>query len=260
MSRLNGNRPLIGITTSEVRRAETIEQTAEGDPPRHEMALGLTYLRAIESAGGIPVVMPPLHSDAIEPLLDRLNGICLSGGPDLDPESYHGPRHPNLGPTEPELDRFELEIAAAADQRGKPILAICRGAQAINVARGGSLLQHIPEAQEKAVNRVAHRQKEPGDVVTHEIEIEASSLLGQVIGGEQAAVNSFHHQAAEQLGAGLVPVAWAPDGILEGLEDPERPFLVGVQWHAECLVDRPEQLALFRAFVEASAASENGGR
>jgi putative glutamine amidotransferase len=258
----NGNRPLIGVTTSEVRRAETIEQTAEGDPPRHEMALGLTYLRAIERAGGIPVVMPPLHSEAIEPLLDRVSGICLSGGPDLDPDSYDGPRHPKLGPTEPDLDRFELEIARAADERGKPILAICRGAQAINVARGGSLLQHIPELQAGSGNGnpVAHRQNEPGDVVTHDVEIEGSSLLGRIIGDGQAAVNSFHHQAAERIGRGLVPVAWAPDGILEGVEDPERPFLVGVQWHAECLVDRPEQLSLFRAFVEAAAKSESAER
>lgn len=259
MSGLNGNRPLIGVTTSEVRRAETITQTAEGDPPRHEMALGLTYLRAIERAGGIPVVMPPLHSDAIEPLLDRVNGVCLSGGPDLDPDSYQEPRHPKLGPTEPDLDRFELSMAQAADERGKPILAICRGAQAINVARGGKLLQHIPDNQSEANgDRIAHRQQAPGDVVTHSVEIEPSSRLSSIIGSGKAAVNSFHHQASDRLGEGLVPVAWAQDGIVEGLEDPERPFLLAVQWHAECLVDRPEQLALFCAFVE--AAVEQGER
>lgn len=254
------NRPLIGVTTSEVRRAETITQTAEGDPPRHEMALGLTYLRAIEMAGGIPVVMPPLHLDAIEPLLDRVDGICLSGGPDLDPEHYEQPPHPKLGPTEPDLDRFEIAIAKAADQRGKPILAICRGAQAINVARGGKLLQHIPDRQDPGENgHVAHRQDAPGDVVTHNVEIDAGSRLAEIIGGGQAAVNSFHHQAAEELGERLVPVAWAPDGILEGVEDPERPFLIGVQWHAETLVDRPEELALFEAFVDAAAEDRENG-
>jgi putative glutamine amidotransferase len=254
---VHGDAPLIGVTTSEVRRAETITQTAEGDPPRHEMALGLTYLRAIERAGGIPVVMPPLHSEAIEPLLDHVDGICLSGGPDLDPGSYQEPRHPKLGPTEPDLDRFELEIARAADERGKPILAICRGAQAINVARGGKLVQHIPDGQDTAdPSHIAHRQKAPGDVVTHDVELDSSSRLSQIFGSDHVAVNSFHHQAAELLGEGLVPVAWAPDGILEGIEDPSRPFLVGVQWHAETLVDRPEHLALFRAFVEAAAEEE----
>jgi putative glutamine amidotransferase len=257
MSGANGKRPLIGVTTSEVRRAETITQTAEGDPPRHEMALGLTYLRAIERAGGIPVVMPPLHSEAVEPLLDRISGICLSGGPDLDPGYYGGASHPNLGPTEPDLDRFELEVAQAADRRGKPILAICRGAQAINVARGGSLVQHLPELQPDGTS-IAHRQKEPGEVVTHGVEIEGTSRLSEIIGARETPVNSFHHQAAKQLGEGLVPVAWARDGVVEGLEDPERPFLVGVQWHAECLIDRSEQVALFRAFVEAAAREEEG--
>jgi putative glutamine amidotransferase len=256
---LNRNRPLIGVTTSEVRRAETIEQTAEGDPPRHEMALGLTYMRAIERAGGIPVVMPPLNEDAIQPLLDRVSGICLSGGPDLDPDSYDGPSHPKIGPTEPDLDRFELSIARAADERGVPTLAICRGAQALNVARGGSLLQHIPDQQDRHSNGdapISHRQNAPGDVVTHDVEIDEHSKLAEILGYGRISVNSFHHQAAERLGDGLVPVAWALDGILEGVEDPERAFLVGVQWHAECLVDRPEQLALFEAFVEAAAREE----
>jgi putative glutamine amidotransferase len=246
--------PLIGVTTSEVRRAETITQTAEGDPPRHEMALGLTYLRAIERAGGIPVVMPPLRPEAIEPLLERVDGICLSGGPDLDPVTYEEPRHPELGPTEVDLDRFEIEVATAADQRGKPILAICRGAQAINVARGGKLIQHIPDRQDSGdAGHISHRQDAAGDVVTHEVEVEPSSLLAGILGTNHVTVNSFHHQAADALGRGLIPVAWAPDGILEGVEDPSRRFLVGVQWHAETLVDRPEQLGLFRAFVEASA-------
>jgi putative glutamine amidotransferase len=253
----NGNRPLIGVTTSEVRRAEQVEQTVEGEPPRHEMALGLTYMRAIELAGGIPVVMPPLQVDAIDQLLDRVSGICLSGGPDLDPGTYEAEPHPNLGPTEPDLDRFELAVAGAADERGKPILAICRGAQALNIVRGGSLLQHIPDAQDDDA-RITHRQNAPGDVVTHDVEVRGQSRLGGIVGEGRIAVNSFHHQASEALGDGLVPVAWAPDGILEGIEDPERRFLVGVQWHAECLVDRPEQLALFEAFIEAAARDESG--
>ena len=126
-------RPLIGVTTSEVRVAEKVDQTPEGEPPRREMALGLRYASAIEAAGGLPVVLPPLSLAAVEPLLDRLSGLCLSGGPDLDPTAYSERRHPRLGPTEPQLDRFELGLARAADARGLPLLAICRGAQALNV-------------------------------------------------------------------------------------------------------------------------------
>ncbi len=131
-------RPLIGVTTSEVRVATQVDPTPQGEPPRREMALGLTYLQAIEAAGGLPVVMPPLELDAVDQFLDRFAGICLSGGPDLDPAAYDERRHPELGPTEPQLDVFELELARRADARGLPTLAICRGLQALNVARGGT--------------------------------------------------------------------------------------------------------------------------
>jgi putative glutamine amidotransferase len=124
----------------------------------------------------------------------------------------------------------------------------------MNVARGGKLLQHIPDGQtEGDIDMIHHRQRVAGDIVTHQVEVAKDSHLARILGHHEVAVNSFHHQAAERIGDGLVPVAWAPDGILEGLEDPERRFLVGVQWHAETLIDRPEHLALFRAFVEAAA-------
>jgi putative glutamine amidotransferase len=130
--------PLIGVTTSEVRRGELATLRRHGEPPQHEMALGLTYVRAIELAGGVPVVLPPLHN-GYETLLARLDGICLSGGPDLDPAAYGARAHEQLGPTEPALDRFELELARAAAAAGLPLLGVCRGAQALNVARGGIL-------------------------------------------------------------------------------------------------------------------------
>jgi len=240
-------RPLIGVTTSEVRRAASIEPTPEGEPARHEMALGLPYLRGLEQAGGLPLVMPPLDVDAIEPLLDRLDGICLSGGPDLDPGSYGAEPHPELGPTEPDLDRFELEVAKRADLREMPILAICRGTQALNIVRGGTLHQHLPELS----TEIAHRQKEPGDRPSHEVKIELGSKLAEMLGATEIEVNSFHHQAIERLGEGLRVVATAPDGTVEAVEDRRRDFLIGVQWHAETLVHRPYEEALFRRFVEA---------
>lgn len=250
-------RPLIGVTTSEVRVPERIQQTPKSEPKVREMVLGLTYLRALEAAGAVPMVVPPLPQEAIGPLLDRLDGICLSGGPDLDPDTYGARPHPELGPTEPDLDRFELAMARGADAREMPILTICRGTQALNVARGGSLIQHLPEVSPE----FAHRQSAPGNETSHTIDIEPGSRLAAALGDEEVMVpdeldvNSFHHQAIDRLGAGLKVTARAPDGTIEAVEDPTRPFLIGVQWHAETLVHRPYEAALFRHFVEASRLS-----
>jgi putative glutamine amidotransferase len=242
---------LIGVTTSEVRRSEGVRPTPQGEPPQVEMALGLKYLRAIELAGGLPVVLPPLSGDALEPLVEHLTGICLSGGPDLGPEVYGQERHPELGPTEDDVDRFELALARIAWRRGLPLLAICRGAQALNVVRGGTLVQHLPDLDDDSIQ---HRQERPGDQLTHAIEIERGSLLARVMGTRAAEVNSFHHQAVESLGSGLRVVARAPDGVIEGIEAPGRGYVLGVQWHAECVAELPEQAALFEGLVEAAAA------
>jgi putative glutamine amidotransferase len=244
------SRPLIGVTTSEVRVADKVAQTPEGEPPHREMALGLRYATAIEAAGGLPVVLPPLSLAAVEPLLDRLSGLCLSGGPDLDPTAYSERRHPRLGPTEPQLDRFELGLARAADARGLPLLAICRGAQALNVVRGGTLHQHLPD--DGPGGTLEHRQKEPSEQPTHPVKVTPSTCLARLVGAGTLHVNSFHHQAAYRLGRGLTAVAWAPDGVIEGIEDARRPFTIGVQWHAECMADRPEQAALFTGLVDAA--------
>jgi putative glutamine amidotransferase len=248
-------RPLIGVTTSEVRTAEDVRPVAEGEPPRREMALGLTYLQAIERAGGIPVVLPPLGPVAINPLLDRLAGLCLSGGPDLDPATYGRRADEHLGPTWTELDFFELAVARGADARGLPILAICRGMQTLNVARGGTLHQHLPEG-----TGIVHRQAEPAERPTHTVRFKGDSRLGTIVGRQSAEVNSFHHQAVDQPGEGLRPVAWASDGVVEGLEGDDREFVLGVQWHAECLTDMDEELALFASFVEAAAGPARMGR
>jgi putative glutamine amidotransferase len=211
----------------------------------------MKYTMAIEAAGGLPVVMPPMHDEAVGPLLDRLSGVCLSGGPDMDPGTYGGRYHPQLGPTEPDLDHFELEIVSAALGRGMPVLAICRGAQVLNVALGGDLYQHLPEDPGGPVDH--RRRTADAPDTAHDVSVEADGVLAgalQVPGS--CNVNSFHHQAAHRLGRGLRAVAWAPDGVVEGIELPDREFVVGVQWHAEAMVARPEQLALFEAFVKAA--------
>ena len=128
-----------------------------------------------------------------------------------------------------------------------PILAICRGTQAINVVRGGTLHQHLPELS----TEIAHRQRTPGDQTSHPVEIEPGSRLAQALGATRVDVNSFHHQAIDALGEGLRVSARAPDGTIEAVEDPRRPFLIGVQWHAETLVHRPYEAALFERFVDA---------
>ena len=242
MTDISSMAPLIGVTTSEVRRGELATLRRHGEPPQHEMALGLTYMRAVELAGGVPVVLPPLEN-GLATLLARLDGICLSGGPDLDPVAYGARAHEQLGPTEPALDRFELDLARAADAAGIPLLGVCRGAQALNVARGGTLHQHVE----------GHRQTELATKPVHSVRIAARSRAAQVIGAHSAEVNSFHHQAVDHLGDGLVATAWAPDGTIEGIEDPQHPFLLGVQWHAETLVADDGQLALFRALVDAAS-------
>lgn len=244
---------LIGVTTSELRIASQVRREPHGEPARVEMALGMSYLRAVERAGGLPVVLPPLELDRVSPLLDRLSGVLLSGGPDLDPAAYGRAAHPEMGPTEPQLDRFEVELAREADARGLPLLGICRGAQALNIARGGTLHQHLPDVTDDSV---AHRQCEPGHEVTHKVRVAPRSGLAEILGRRQTAVNSFHHQAVDVLGRGLQAVAWAQDGVIEGIEGRGDSLLLGVQWHAETLVDDPAQLALFRRLVAAAEERE----
>jgi putative glutamine amidotransferase len=221
------------------------------------MALGLKYLHAIELAGGIPVVVPPLQVDCLDGLLDRVDGVCLSGGPDLDPESYGARRHVRTGPTESQLDVFELALAKAADARRLPILAVCRGMQLLNVARGGTLHQHLPDI---VGERIVHRQSELGEKPTHWVTLDPGSRLSQILDRCRTKVNSFHHQAVETLGAGLTVTSRASDGTVESVEAADRDFVVGVQWHAECLVDRFGQTALFRAFVDASRDTDQAVR
>ena len=152
---------LIGVTTSELRLASQVHRDCRGEPARVEMALGMSYLRAVERAGGLPVVLPPLELERISPLLDRLSGVLLSGGPDLDPTAYGRDRAPRAGPDRAAARRLRGAAGAGeADARGLPILGICRGAQALNVARGGTLHQHLPEITDGSI---VHRQRQPRD-------------------------------------------------------------------------------------------------
>jgi putative glutamine amidotransferase len=248
--------PLIGVSTSEMRLAARNHPLRESDPTRRELALGLAYPEAVQRAGAVPVVLPPATPDHAGDILDRLSGLCLSGGPDLDPACYGGPEHPMLGPREPDLDRFELALVRGATARGMPVLAICRGAQVLNVARGGTLIQHLPEITDGSVE---HRQDLPSFTPTHAAELTEGSLVAGVLGATRVEVNSFHHQAVDRLGDDLRIVGRCPDGVVEAIEGDGPGWTVGVQWHAEGMIDSPEQARLFAAFIEAAAKYEDAG-
>jgi putative glutamine amidotransferase len=261
-------RPLIGVTTSEVRLATTFQQTEQGEPraadlessefvPRQEMVLGLTYMDAIKAAGGVPMVVPPLEPPALADLLAGLDGVVLSGGPDIDPVAYHERPHPALGPTWRDLDRTELMLAREAVAGALPILAICRGAQALNVAHGGTLIQHLPD---EVGTRIQHRQRGVGSQAAHTVTVEVDSKLAGALGCTEVEVNSYHHQSPKELGEGLQAVARAEDGVIEGLEMPARDFVVGIQWHAEAMPEAPHSKHLFRSFVEAAAREPAGAQ
>ena len=233
--------PLIAITTSELRNPREHVNRPESEPPMRELALGLTYPTAVARAGGVPVVIPPFGSDeSIAALLARVDGVVLAGGPDLHPSLYGQEPGPDLGPTEPALDGSEVALVRMALERRLPMLCICRGMQALNVARGGSLVQHLP----------GHRQDLPGREPTHGVRVERGSRLAAALGADEVRVNSFHHQAVDELGLNLRAVAWADDGLVEGIEATDRDFAVGVQWHAEGLIGAGEQEALFEAFMD----------
>ena len=239
-----GAPPLIGVTSSEYRRLGEHHETPEGEPPRREMALGVVYGEAVSRAGGLPVILTPAGPHAIDAMLDRLDGLCLSGGPDLHPTTYGAEPDPRLGPTEPQADAFEIALARRAAARGIPVLGVCRGMQVMNVAAGGTLHQHVDD----------HRQQAPGDHTAHRVRLARGSRVRTLTGGAgDVDVNSFHHQAPERIGRGLRVAGRSPDGVVEAIEDPRALFHVGVQWHAECLVDRPEHLGLFAGLVAASA-------
>jgi putative glutamine amidotransferase len=246
-------RPLIGISTSEIRSPANVKRTPQGEPQRRELAIGFSYPRAIEAAGAVPVVLAPVQPEAIDALLDRMSALLLSGGPDLHPECYGGEGHAELGPTEPELDRFEVALAGRAMERGIPMLGICRGAQVINVARGGTLHPHIPELSQA---HIEHRHAEAGETARHRVRLEPDSDLCALFGRRGLEVNSFHHQAVDRLGSGLEVAARSADGIVEAIEDPKAAFCLGVQWHAETLTAGRVHPLLFEGLVTAARRHE----
>ncbi|MDQ3742518.1 MAG: gamma-glutamyl-gamma-aminobutyrate hydrolase family protein [Actinomycetota bacterium] len=239
--------PLIAITTSELRKpgSSEVATPAHSHEPggRRDLALALAYPGAVSKGGGAPLIVPPFAPEKdVEAILERVDGVLLSGGPDIHPCLYGEEEHPKLGPTDIGLDRFEIALTRRALERGLPLLGICRGAEVLNVARGGTLVQHLD----------GHRQEEEARVPTHDVRVEEGSRLAAILGTTRAAVNTYHHQAVETLGADVRAVAWAEDGVVEAIEIAGAAFAVGVQWHAEGLIDEPRHCALFSRFVDAA--------
>jgi putative glutamine amidotransferase len=189
------------------------------------------YVRAVQRAGGLSLILPPDDEAAERPdeLLDKLDGLILIGGADIDPASYGAAPSPRTGATRPERDRFELALAHGAMERGMPLLGICRGGQMVNVACGGTLVQHLPD-----VVGDDHHLATPGEFSEHEVELEPGSLAARAAGADRITVRSHHHQAVEELGEALQATGHAlPDAIVEAIEHPAHDFTLGVLWHPE---------------------------
>jgi putative glutamine amidotransferase len=229
-------RPVIGITTYAQRA-----QWGAWDVPA--ALVPLDYVDAVERAGGRSLLVPP-SDEGVEETLTAVDGIVFSGGSDIDPRTYGAEPHTETDAPHERRDRAELALLREALGRDVPLLAVCRGSQLLNVARGGDLVQHLPDA----VGSDVHKEV-PGMFSEHRVHVVEGSRLGAIV-GERGDVMSHHHQGFGRVGEGLVEAAWADDGTLEAIEDPARRFALGVLWHPEA----GEDDALFRALVDEARA------
>jgi putative glutamine amidotransferase len=231
-------RPTVGITaaTEKVSYGPWEEVPAVMSPVR--------YVRAIQRAGGRAVLLPPDPDDARDPgeVLGLIDALLLTGGAgDLDPALYGQERHPKTGPVHEERDAYELSLARAVLEREVPTLGVCRGMQVLNLAYGGTIEQHVPDA----VGHEEHRHT-PGTFADHEVQLEPGSLAARATGAERTAVKSHHHQGIKEVGKGLRATGWSTtDDLVEALEDPGRKFVLGVLWHPE----EDERSRLIKALV-----------
>jgi putative glutamine amidotransferase len=230
-------RPLIGITTYHRDRRG-----------RHRFHLPTAYVDAVRAAGGAPLLLPPGEPEPGR-LLEAVQGVVFAGGGDVHPARFDADPHPTTYALCEERDAFEFSLMEAALARGLPTLAICRGAQVLNVLLGGDLIGHLPEeVGESVVHRISGESH-----ARHAVRLEPASRLASIYGSERLEVASWHHQAVGRLGRGLRPVAWAEDGVVEAVELDAAPWLLAVQWHPELdWADGSPDRRLFESFVAAS--------
>lgn len=236
--------PIIGIAM----------QTLPAKERRHPSCwvMGQQYVEAVRAVGGVPWLIPlfPDDPNSLDAILERLDGIYLAGGMDVDPSRYREPRLSVCGESDPARDAVEIHLVEQARERGLPVLAVCRGLQILNVAYGGTLYQDVP-SQVPAV--LKHNTAPRRTTLAHDISIKSRSRLSQILNESRVPVNSLHHQAIKDLAPGLAVTAYADDGIIEAVEGQGERFLVAVQWHPEEMIDTMTGMKrLFAAFVEAA--------
>ncbi|WP_322509242.1 gamma-glutamyl-gamma-aminobutyrate hydrolase family protein [Anaerolinea sp.] len=236
--------PLIGITS--IRK--------EGEPGQtHWYSTPFSYIHAVQRAGGMPVLIPPVYpAEQLPALLQRLDGVLLIGGGDIDPNLYGGEPHPRVYDIQAERDSVEITLVHLALETSTPLLGICRGAQVMNVALGGTLYSDIADQKPGALKHDYYPDF-PRNTLAHAVEIEAQSRLAQMLGGTHFEVNSLHHQGISKVASSLRVTAHAPDGLVEAVEVEGHPFAIGVQWHPEWLQEHAPQRALFSAFIRAAS-------
>ncbi len=212
------------------------------------VSLPIAYAEAVVRAGGVPVLLPPCPTE-IDAWLDRIDGLILAGGGDIDPTCHTDHSHPSVYMLSPRRDHFELALTRRTLARGdRPLLGICRGMQILNVALGGNLTLHLPEVYG---DTIAHRLP-PRTPVEHPVELVPGTRFDPIFEARRFPVCSWHHQAIDRLGSGLEPAAHAPDGVLEAIVVSDHPFALGVQWHPEMQPEDARQHALFGALVDAA--------
>ncbi len=233
-------KPVVGITTY-------VADASFGAWHVEAALVPAAYVSAVERAGGRPLLVPP-SEDGVEETLAAVHGLIFSGGPDLDPDTYGQEAHPATDGVDPDRDKGELALLGAALARDLPVLAVCRGSQILNVALGGDLLQHLPEL----VGDEKHKET-AGTFSDHDVSLVPGTQLAGLL-GEHTPVKSHHHQGFGRLGEGLREAAWAEDGTLEAVEDPDKTFALGVLWHPE----EGDDQRLFEALVDAAGEYRRG--
>jgi putative glutamine amidotransferase len=232
-------RPVIGISAA-------IEPARWGPWDAPATILSRTYADGVQAAGAVPMLLPPgpVSEDAPDDVLAPLDALILTGGADIDPIVYGATPHPETTWVRPERDRAELALARRALALGLPVLGICRGMQLLNVATGGTLVQHLPDE----LGHSRH-QPTPGSFSEHDVRLEPGSLAARALGAERVTVKSHHHQGVDGLGDGIVATGWSePDGIVEAIELADARFALGVLWHPE----EDSESQLVRSLVDAS--------
>ena len=245
-------RPVIGIAT----------QTLPGVPGERQPCwlMGRSYVEELRKVGAVPWVIPllPHDPDTRQEIFDRLDGVFVTGGVDVDPSRYGEEKSPLCGTTDPDRDAVEIALLKHALGRELPVFAVCRGIQILNVACGGTLYQDVTAQVPAALKHdyFPTPQQPSRKYIAHDVTVKPGSRLGRILGEPVVPVNSMHHQAIKDLAPRLAPTAHAPDGIIEGVEGQDRQYLVAVQWHPEELTDtQPGMARLFASFVDASGAA-----